>query len=103
MLLALIETVALLLSPWVIGWVGMLRNPDLDYGTGLPMSPGWLAFVDLLGIFAAYAYYSLYKRISAKINDGVPGYAFLDRVRLISTLLAHTVIALVILIVLKIR
>lgn len=97
------ETVGLLVAPWIIGWVGMLRSPGLAYLNDLPMSPGWLAFIDLLGVFAVYAYYSLYKRISAKIADGVPGYAFLDRIRLSSTLLAHTVIAMVILIVLKMR
>jgi hypothetical protein len=103
MVLALAETVCLIALPWIFGWVQMLRNPDLVYMNGLPMSPGWLALVDLIGIFAAYAYYSLYRRISARIADGVPGYAFLDRIRLNLTLLSHTVILLVILLAFAIR
>jgi len=103
MVLALTETVCLIVLPWVVGWVEILRNPDVVYLNGLPMSPGWLASVDLIGIFVAYCFYSLYKRISARIADGVPGYAFLDRIRLTFTLLSHTVIVLVLLLALKIR
>jgi hypothetical protein len=103
MLLAMTETVCLIVLPWVFGWIAMLRNPGAVYLSGLPMSPGWLALVDLLGIFVVYAWYSLYKRISARITDGVPGYAFLDRVRLSFSLLSHTVIALIILLVIEIR
>ncbi|MGA8528859.1 MAG: hypothetical protein WB622_04035 [Acidobacteriaceae bacterium] len=89
--------------PWVFGWIELLRTPGRLYLNGLPMSPGWLAVVDLIGIFAAYAYYSLYKRISVRIADGVPGYAFLDRIRLSLTLLSHTLIVLVFLLALEIR
>jgi hypothetical protein len=103
MVLALTEIICLIVLPWLLGWIEMLRNPGLVYLNGLPMSPGWLAIVDLIGIFAAYAYYSLYKRVSARISDGVPGYAFLDRVRLSLTLLSHTVILLVILLALEVR
>ncbi|HEX3985981.1 MAG TPA: hypothetical protein VHX13_05150 [Acidobacteriaceae bacterium] len=103
MVLALTETVCLIVLPWVFGWIEMLRNPGLVYLNGLPMSPGWLAIADLIGIFVAYAYYSMYKRIGARISDGVPGYAFLDRVRLSLTLLSHTVIILVFLLALEIR
>jgi hypothetical protein len=103
MALALAETICLIALPWVFGWIEMLRNPSLVYLNGLPMSPGWLAVVDLFGVLAAYAYYSLYKRISSRINDGVPGYAFLDRIRLSLTLLSHTVIVLIILLALEIR
>lgn len=97
MVLAVTEAVCLIVLPWAFGWIEMLINPGRVYLNGLPMPPGWLASVDLIGIFAVYAYYSLYKRISARISDGVPGYAFLDRVRLSLTLLSHTVILLVIL------
>lgn len=103
MVLALTETVFLIVLPWVFGWIEMLRNPDLVYLNGLPMSPGWLAVVDLLGIFVAYCFYSLHRRISARIADGVPGYAFLDRIRLSFALLAHAVVVLVFLLALKIR
>lgn len=103
MLFALAEIVCLIVVPWVFGWIQMLRNPGLVYLNGLPMPPGWLAVVDLVGIFAAYAYYSLYKRISARITEGVPGYAFLDRIRLSLTLLSHPVILLVFLLALGVR
>lgn len=103
MLLALTETVCLIVLPWIFGWIAMLRNPGAVYLSGLPMSPGWLALVDMVGILVVYAWYSLYKRISARISDGVPGYAFLDRVRLIFSLLAQTVIALIILLAIEIR
>lgn len=103
MVFALTEAVCLIVLPWAVGWIAMLRNPGFVYLNGLLMPPSWLAVVDLLGIFAAYAYYSLYKRISARIADGVPGYAFLDRIRLSLTLLSHTVILLIVLLVLKIR
>jgi hypothetical protein len=100
---SLTETVCLIVLPWVFGWIELLRTPGRLYLNGLPMSPGWLAVVDLIGIFAAYAYYSLYKRISVRIADGVPGYAFLDRIRLSLTLLSHTLIVLVFLLALEIR
>lgn len=103
MVLALVETTGLIVLPWVLGWIDMLRNPDLVYRKGLPMPPGWLALVDLVGIFAVYAYYSLYKRISARIAEGVPGYAFLDRVRLSLTLLSHTVVVVIVLLAWTIR
>jgi len=103
MVLALTEAICLIVLPWVVGLIHLLRNPDLVYLNGLPMSPGWLAAVDLVGIFVAYSFYSLYKRISARIADGVPDYAFLDRVRLSFTLLSNTVVALVILLALKMR
>ncbi len=103
MVLSLAETICLIVLPWILGWTEMIRNPDMAYLKDLPMSPGWLAVVDFIGIFAAYAYYSLYKRISARIAEGMPGYAFLDRVRLRLTLLSHTVLILVIFLVLKIR
>lgn len=103
MVLALAETVSLIVLPWVFGWIEILRNRDLVYLNGLPMSPGWLAAVDLIGIFVAYCFYSLYKRISARIADGVPGYAFLDRIRLSFSLLSHAVVFLVLLLALKIR
>jgi hypothetical protein len=103
LVLGLTETIGLIVLPWLLGWVDMLRNPDVVYLKGLPMSPGWLAVADFLGIFAAYAYYSLYRRISYRITEGVPGYAFLDRIRLSFSLLPHTVIALVVVLVLKIR
>lgn len=103
MVLALGETVCLIVLPWVFGWIAMLRNPDRVYLSGLPMSPGWLAAVDLIGIFVAYCFFSVYKRISARIADGVPGYAFLDRIRLSFTLLSHAVVVLVILLAFKIR
>ncbi|HEX3660021.1 MAG TPA: hypothetical protein VHU89_01235 [Acidobacteriaceae bacterium] len=96
MVLCLAEAVCLIVLPWVVGWVEMLINPGRVYLNGLPMPAGWLAAVDLIGIFAVYACYSLYKRISARISDGVPGYAFLDRVRLSLTLLSQTIIFLVI-------
>lgn len=103
MLLALTEIICLIVLPWLVGWIEMLRNPDLLYLNRLPMAPGWLAMADLIGIFAAYTYYSLYKRISARISDGVPGYPFLDRVRLSLTMLPHPVIVLVILLAIMIR
>ena len=103
MVFALAETFCLIALPWIFGWIEMLRNPGLVYPNGLPMPPGWLALVDLIGIFAAYAYYSLYRRMSSRIADGVPGYAFLDRLRLSLTLFSHTVILLIFLLVLKIR
>jgi hypothetical protein len=67
------------------------------------MSPGWLAFIDFLGIMLAYGWYALYRRLGAKIAEGVPGYPFLDRIRLTMSLLAQNVLALVILIALKVR
>ncbi len=60
MVLALTEVVCLIVLPWTVGWIAMLRNPGFVYLNGLLMPPGWLAIVDLLGIFAAYAYFSLY-------------------------------------------
>jgi hypothetical protein len=51
----------------------------------------------------AYAWFWLYRRLSAKIAEGTPGYPFLDRIRLTLSLLAQNVLALVILIAVKVR
>jgi len=101
MALALVEAAALVISPWMLGWIALLRHPGHLYARDLPASPGWLALIDLVGIFLAYAWFSLYRRLSAKIAEGVPGYPFLDRIRLTVSLLAQNVLALVILIAIK--
>ena len=69
----------------------------------MPISPGWLAVIDLLSILLAYAWFWLYRRLSAKIAEGAPGYPFLDRIRLTLSLLAQNVLALVILVAIKVR
>ena len=101
--LALVEAAALVISPWLIGWIAILHHPGHLYSTDLPIAPGWLACIDFLGIVLAYAWLSLYRRLGAKIAEGVPGYPFLDRVRLSMSLLAQNVLALVILIGIKVR
>jgi hypothetical protein len=103
MFLALVEAAALVISPWLLGWMAILHHHGRLYARDLPMSPGWLAFIDFLGIMLAYGWYSLYRRLGAKIAEGVPGYPFLDRIRLTMSLLAQNVLALVILIALKVR
>jgi hypothetical protein len=103
MVLALIEAAALVISPWMLGWIALLRHPGHLYGTDLPVSPGWLVVIDLVGIFLVYAWLSLYRRLSAKIAEGVPGYPFLDRIRLTMSFLAQNVLALVLLIAIKVR
>jgi hypothetical protein len=103
MALALVEAAGLVISPWVLGWIGVLHHPGRLYASDLPISPGWLAVIDFLGIILAYAWFSMYRRLGAKIAEGVPGYPFLDRIRLTMTLLAQNVLALVILIAIKVR
>jgi hypothetical protein len=103
MVLALVEAAALVISPWVLGWIAILHHPGRLYASDLPISPGWLAFIDFLGITLAYAWFSLYRRLGAKIGEGAPGYPFLDRIRLSLSLLAQNVLALVILIAIKVR
>jgi len=103
MVLALVEVAGLVIAPWLIGWIGILHHPGHVYSTDLPIAPGWLACIDFLGIVLAYAWLSLYRRIGAKIADGVPGYPFLDRVRLSLSVLAQGVVVLMILIAIKVR
>jgi hypothetical protein len=103
MVLALVEAAGLVAFPWLVGWVAVRHHPGRLYASDLPLSPGWLAFIDLLGILLAYAWFALYRRLGAKIAEGVPGYPFLDRIRLTITLLAQNVLALVILIAIKVR
>jgi hypothetical protein len=103
MTLALIESAALVISPWVIGLVSSWHHPGGILSTDLPIAPGWLVVIDLLGIVLAYAWYALYRRLSARIADGAPGYPFLDRIRLTMALLAQNVLALIILIAIEVR
>jgi len=103
MVLALVEGGALVIAPWMLGWMASLHHHGHLFSTDLPIAPGWLAAIDLLGILLAYAWLSLYRRLSAKIAEGAPGYPFLDRIRLTITLLAQNVLALVILIAIKLR
>ena len=103
MVLALVEAAALVISPWLLGWIAILHHPGRIYASDLPVSPGWLALIDLLGIILAYAWFSLYRRLGAKIAEGAPGYPFLDRIRLTMSLLAQNMLALVILIAIKVR
>ncbi|HEX4311366.1 MAG TPA: hypothetical protein VHZ25_15140 [Acidobacteriaceae bacterium] len=103
MVLALLEAAALVISPWLLGWIAILHHPGRIYASDLPVSPGWLALIDLLGIILAYAWFSLYRRLGTKIAEGAPGYPFLDRIRLTMSLLAQNVLALVILIAIKVR
>jgi hypothetical protein len=103
MFLALLEAAALVISPWVMGWVASMHHPGHMDSTDLPIAPSWLAIIDLLGIILAYAWFSLYRRLSARIAEGAPGYPFLDRIRLTMSLLAQNVLALVILIAIKVR
>ena len=103
MVLALVEAAALVVAPWLIGWIAVRNHPGHLYASDLPVPPGWLAIIDLIGILVAYAWFSLYRRIGAKIADGAPGYPFLDRIRLTVSLLAQNVLALVILIAIKVR
>lgn len=101
MVLALMEAGGLIIFPWVWRW---FHHPGADaYAHSLPISPFWLALIDLLGILLAYSWYSLYRRLSVKIAGGAPGFAFLDRVRLSVVLMAQTASALLILIALRIR
>ncbi len=103
MFFALVEAGGLIVFPWLFRWI-MLRHPPADvYARALPMSPFWLALIDLLGIVLAYSWYSLYRRLSLKIAAGAPGFAFLDRVRLSIVLMAQTAAALLILVALRVR
>jgi len=101
MVLALVEAAALVLSPWMLGWIALLRHPGHLYTSDLPASPGWLALIDLVGILLAYGWFSIYRRLSSKIAEGCPGYPFLDRIRLTLSILAQNIFALVLLIALK--
>jgi hypothetical protein len=103
MVLALAEAAALVVFPWFLGWIAVRNHPGRLYASDLPISPGWLAVIDLLGILLAYAWFSLYRRLSVKIAEGAPGYPFLDRIRLTLSLLAQNLLALVILIAIKVR
>ncbi len=103
MFLAMVEGAALVISPWVMGWLSSLHHPGHMDSTDLPIAPSWLAIIDLLGIILAYAWFSLYRRLSVRIAEGAPGYPFLDRIRLTMSLLAQNVLALVILIAIKVR
>ncbi|HEY1499476.1 MAG TPA: hypothetical protein VGF88_07875 [Acidobacteriaceae bacterium] len=103
MVLALMEAAGLVIAPWLLGWIAILHHPGRIYATDLPVPPGWLAFIDLLGIILAYAWFSLYRRLGTKIAEGAAGYPFLDRIRLTMSLLAQNVLALVILIAIKVR
>jgi len=103
MVLASVEAALLVISPWMLGWIATLHHPGHLFASDLPVPPGWLALIDLLGILAAYAWFSIYRRLSIKITEGVPGYPFLDRIRLILALLAQNLLALVVLIALKVR
>lgn len=103
MVLALVEGAGLVIAPWMLGWIAILHHPGRVYASDLPVSPGWLAFIDLVGILLAYGWFSLYRRLSAKIAEGSAGYPFLDRIRLTIALLAQNMLALVILVAIKIR
>lgn len=103
MFLAVVEAGGLIVFPWILRLITM-RHPQVHvYARALPMSPFWLALIDLIGIVLAYSWYSLYRRLSAKISAGAPGFAFLDRVRLSVVLMAQTAAALLILIALRVR
>jgi hypothetical protein len=101
--LALAEVAGLIVAPWLTGWIALHYHPAASYTNVLPASPGWLALIDGVGVLLAWSWYSLYRRLSAKIAAGAPGFAFLDRIRLSLVLMAQTMIALVILIAIKIR
>jgi hypothetical protein len=103
MVLALVEGAGLVIAPWMLGWIAILHHPGHLYASDLPVSPGWLAFIDLVGILLAYAWFSLYRRLSVKIAEGAPGYPFLDRIRLTIAMLAQNVLALVLLVAIKVR
>ena len=103
MVLALVEGAALVIAPWMLGWIAILHHPGRVYASDLPVSPVWLAFIDLVGILLAYGWFSLYRRLSVKIAEGSAGYPFLDRIRLTIALLAQNMLALVILVAIKIR
>lgn len=103
MVLALVEGAGLVIAPWMLGWIAILHHPGRLYASDLPVSPGWLACIDLLGILLGYGWFSLYRRLSAKIAEGVSGYPFLDRMRLTVALLAQNMLALVILVAIKVR
>src|ERR1700728_3884403 len=103
MVLPLGEAAALFVFPWVLSWIAVLHHPGRLFASDLPVSPGWLAIIDLVGIILASAWFFLSPRLSQKIAEGFPGYPFLDRIRLTITLLAQNVLALVILIAIKVR
>ena len=103
MVLALSEAAALVVFPWLVGWIAVRNHPGRLYASDLPIPPVWLAVIDLLGILLAYGWFSLYRRLTLKIAEGLPGYPFLDRIRLTIALLAQNVLALVILIAIKVR
>lgn len=103
MSLALAEVAALIVAPWLTAWISLRYHPAASYTNVLPASPGWLALIDGVGIILGWSWYSLYRRLSAKIAAGAPGFAFLDRIRLSLVLIAQTVIALVILVAIKVR
>lgn len=103
MVLALVEGAGLVIAPWMLGWIAILHHPGRLYASDLPVSPGWLAFIDLVGILLAYGWFSLYRRLSVKIAEGAPGYPFLDRIRLTIAMLAQNMLALVMLVAMKVR
>jgi hypothetical protein len=103
MTLALVEAAGLVISPWILGWIAILHHPGRIYAGYLRIAPGWLAAIDFLGITLAYAWFSLYRRLGAKIAEGVPGYAFLDRIRLSMSILVQNVLVLVALVAIKVR
>src|SRR5581483_2497482 len=76
MFLAMVEAAGLIIFPWIFRLITHSHPPPNVYTRALPMSPFWLALIDLIGIVLAYSWYSLYRRLSLKISGGAPGFAF---------------------------
>jgi hypothetical protein len=72
-----------------------------SYVSALPAtSVTWLAFVDVLGVAFALSFYTLYKRLSARIVVGGADAVFMDNIRYRVASLGQGVIALLLILVL---
>jgi hypothetical protein len=99
--ITLVLAVCVLLFPWLLAGIVEVHHPDRSFRSALPMSITWLSFLDVLGLVPMWSYYTLYRRLSARIAAGGSDAAFLDKVRFQVATLVQSLMTLLILILMR--
>ena len=74
------EWLMLFFSPWLVAFSSVYSRSQ-SFLAALPMSAGRLCFLDLLGCASALSFWTLLKRLHARIARGGTEAAFLDEIR----------------------
>jgi hypothetical protein len=79
-LTVLIGSACLIAFPWILGLIS--AHHQLRYSVNaFPHSSARLVLLDFWGVLLASSYYSIYRRLSARISEGGPESPFLDLLR----------------------